>query len=202
MPDLATSIEFIADLEIYQTEKPYYVLVAAESKIDVASTKTTNLEFESHKVNVKDISSISHNYTLENAGFLVKKHTTSCMPIESRDAVRAYEIETQDFLRDHFKASHVVTYETRVSREPFYCFTRSKTILTLLQMRKNVPLKRMTVDIADPLCLEGPATGAHTDVTYTSGPWLISNRLSGEERSKYLVPGYRFRIVKKECTSR
>jgi hypothetical protein len=70
------------------------------------------------------------------------------------------------------------------------------------------------MDLADPLHTEGPARGVHNgtsssfqrscnyllkqgpDITYDSGPEVINRYLTDEERSLFLKPGYRFRIIK------
>jgi hypothetical protein len=69
------------------------------------------------------------------------------------------------------------------------------------------------MDLADPLHTEGPARGVHNgtsstfqksydlltegpDITYDSGPAVINRYLTDEEKTLYLKPGYRFRIIK------
>jgi hypothetical protein len=52
-------------------------------------------------------------------------------------------------------------------------------------------------DLADPMLVEGPATGVHTDFTVDSGPRAIDSHLPEEAKRLYLgKPGYRFRIIK------
>jgi hypothetical protein len=44
--------------------------------------------------------------------------------------------------------------------------------------------------LCDDLLKQGP------DITYDSGPAVINRYLTEEERSLFLKPGYRFRIIK------
>jgi len=64
-----------------------------------------------------------------------------------------------------------------------------------LRLRKNVLFQRAQLDLNDPLLVEGPARGVHNDVTYNSGPMIVNRYLSEEEKTLYLKPGYRIRIV-------
>jgi hypothetical protein len=51
-----TSIDFIADLQLYQHEKPYLVLLPADKKWDTEKVKTDNLQFERHNnITISDI---------------------------------------------------------------------------------------------------------------------------------------------------
>ncbi|RDW56346.1 hypothetical protein BP5796_13251 [Coleophoma crateriformis] len=87
----------------------------------------------------------------------------------------AYKTETEEMLRSSMGASFVRTYEFRA--------------------RKNIPISRPKMNIADPLLYEGPARGAHNDVTFDSGPVIINRYLSAEEKAMYLRPGFRFQII-------
>jgi len=78
-------------------------------------------------------------------------------------------------LRDRFAAVRVLTYE--------------------LRLRKNQEFRRKQFDLNEKLLLEGPAKGAHNDVTYDSGPKIIQRYLSFEDQETFLKPGYRIRIV-------
>jgi len=78
-------------------------------------------------------------------------------------------------LRKEFAAVYVKCYEVR--------------------KRENVAIQRSQMDYNDPLLVEGPAKGAHNDVTYSSGPVIINRNLSDEDKVKFLRPGYRFRIM-------
>jgi hypothetical protein len=68
---------------------------------------------------------------------------------------------------------------------------------TLFQLRKNEAFTRRVYDLSDPLLVEGPALGVHTDFTIDSGPRTIDFHLSEEAKSIYLSgQDYRFRIIK------
>jgi hypothetical protein len=66
------------------------------------------------------------------------------------------------------------------------------------QIRKNQLIPRTTniIDLHNPLEIEGPAKGAHIDSTITSGPNMVHDHLTEEDKSRFLVEGYRFRVIK------
>ncbi|KAL8421267.1 hypothetical protein RB596_002165 [Gaeumannomyces avenae] len=90
-------------------------------------------------------------------------------------ALRNAALKTEELLKERLGAVHVVCYNFR--------------------MRENIADDRLQIDLNDLLLREGPAKGAHTDVTARSGPEMIMNRLSREDFAKYRTPDYRFRIV-------
>jgi hypothetical protein len=53
-----------------------------------------------------------------------------------------------------------------------------------------------TVDLDDPTVIDAKAVGAHVDVTYGSGPYMVNRRMPEEDKAEWLRPGYRYKIVK------
>jgi hypothetical protein len=49
MPDVKASIEYLAPLPLYETEKPYLALLPPSEDFDPDTQRTDNLEYEIHK---------------------------------------------------------------------------------------------------------------------------------------------------------
>ncbi|KAK3367392.1 hypothetical protein B0T24DRAFT_710323 [Lasiosphaeria ovina] len=74
-------------------------------------------------------------------------------------------------------------------------FGAAKVVCYDLRLRESKSYRRESLASTDPLLLEGPALGAHTDITARSGPEMIKNRLGTDVFEAYRTPEYRFRIV-------
>ena len=215
MPDTTGSIEYLQNLPLYATEKPYYALFAPSADFDPNAKRLDNLEYEFHNdIRITDIRGLPSRPTLANYGFEVLEHESKHVALASREECRLYQRETEGMLADKLGAVFVKCYEVR--------------------KRENVPIIRDVMDYNDPLLIEGPARGAHSgksyipilftlfaiyvpfvlistpiydtgsspdqadgsDVTYKSGPQIINRYMSDDEKAEFLKPGYRFRIVK------
>ena len=141
MPANLAEIEFLADLPLYQTEKPYLCLLSPEQKIDPDQVRLDNLEFEKHSnIKVEDIRE-HPELQLDDCGFEYFQHKTAISEFTNPADVDAYKRETEDLLRDRFAAAKVLTYE--------------------LRLRKNQEFRRKQFDLNEKLLMEGPAKGAH-----------------------------------------
>src|SRR5947208_151717 len=142
MPNVVADIEYLKDLPLYKTEKPYLCLLPPRDDFDPDTERVDNLEFELHRnITVTDIRDTIDKYTLEVCGFQVQPHESKTLEFNTVDDVESYKRETEDLLRDMLGAEYVMCYELRT--------------------RKNVPFRRKQFDINDPLLVEGPAKGAH-----------------------------------------
>jgi hypothetical protein len=192
MPANLAEIEFLADLPLYQTEKPYLCLLSPEQQIDPDQVRLDNLEFEKHSnIRIEDVRE-HPELRLDDCGFEYIQHKTAISEFTNPADVDAYKRETEGLLRDRFAAVKVLTYE--------------------LRLRKNQEFRRKQFDLNEKLLLEGPAKGAHNgtqkhqegrissltakDVTYDSGPKIVQRYLSLEEQKAFLKRGYRVRIFK------
>jgi hypothetical protein len=197
MPANLAEIEFLADLPIYNIEKPYLCLLSPDQKVDPDQVRLDNLEFEKHS-NIHVENMREHpELRLEDCGFEYVQHKTTTSKFTGPADVDAYKRETEDLLKDRFAAVRVLTYE--------------------LRLRKNQEFRRQQFDLNEKLLLEGPAKGAHNgkrtckaseevkltieDVTYDSGPMIIKRYLSLEDQMSFLKPGYRIRIFKSVCVA-
>ena len=149
MPANVAEIEFLADLPIYSTEKPYLCLLSPDQKIDPDNVRLDNLEFEKHSnINVEDIREHSE-LCLDECGFEYVQHKSAISEFTIPADVDAYKRETEGLLRDRFGAVKVLTYE--------------------LRLRKNQECRRRQFDVNEKLLLEGPAKGAHNGRRITGG---------------------------------
>lgn len=90
MPDLIASIDHLADIPLYEEEKPYVVLVSPENR---GSHITNNLVFETHSgIQIADVRGKDDEFTLEKVGFEVMAHKSNID--EPRDARGALQIST------------------------------------------------------------------------------------------------------------
>jgi hypothetical protein len=176
MPDITADLEFLADLPLYQYEKPYLALLPLSANRDPDKERLDNLEFEVRGgIPVTDVRGQA-GFTIERCGFEVLKHESQCLVFNGVEDVEAYKRETEMLLRERFGAVHVECYH--------------------LRLRKNDPIQRKEFDINDPLLLENPAKGVHNDVTFGSGQSIIGRYLPVDVQSRFLKPGYRVRIIK------
>lgn len=195
MPPTLAEIEFLADLPLYNIEKPYLCLLPPDQKIDPDQVRLDNLEFEKHSnIHIEDIREHPELH-LEDCGFEHVQHKTAISSFNHPSDVDAYKRETEGLLKDRFAAVKVLTYE--------------------LRLRQNQEFRRKQFDLNEKLLLEGPAKGAHNgkriyeagkkvkltiqDVTYDSGPKIIQRYLSLEDQKTFLTSGYRLRIFKLVC---
>lgn len=116
-------ISFLADLPLYQTEKPYLALLSpkANSLIDPAIPRH-NLEWEDHILKVKDIRN-STEYHLGTTGFEVHRHHSKVKEVTqdskcTHSNVAAYQRETETFLKGYLDALWINCYGFRVSLLP------------------------------------------------------------------------------------
>ena len=192
MPANLAEIDFLADLPIYQTEKPYLCLLSPDQKIDPDQVRLDNLEFERHSnIKIEDIREHTE-LRIDDCGFEYVPYTSAISEFTDPADVDSYKQETERLLEDRFKAEKVLTYE--------------------LRLRKNQVFRRKQFDVNEKLLVEGPAMGAHNgkgkhktgrtssltaqDVTYDSGPKIIQRYLTPEDQTAFLRPGYRARIFK------
>ena len=114
MPSVHARLDFLADLPLYQDEKPYVVLLPAHEKRD-PDQRLNNLEWEAHDVLVTDIRGLSDTLDIDRCGFQVIRHKAASLGFDSIPDLRAYQKETETLLKERYPSSHVVCYELKVS---------------------------------------------------------------------------------------
>jgi hypothetical protein len=142
MPTIIASIDYLQNLPLYKTEKPYYCLLAPKEGYDPNSQRLDNLEYEAHNdISIRDMRDLPSPPTLSTFGFEVLNHKSDKLGLSTRDEVEEYRAETEQMLREALGAVYVKCYEVR--------------------KRENIPIERSVMDYNNPLLIEGPAKGAH-----------------------------------------
>lgn len=176
MPDVTTELDYLKDLDLYNVEKPYWCFLAPHEGFDADTQRVDNLEFEAHSnIKITDVRNTKDDIKLEEYGFQILSHTSEIPSFTSPTDVAAYKEETAQLLKETFSAVYTKCYD--------------------LIFRENVVFRRNQFDLNDPLHREGPAHGAHNDVTYQSGPMIIDRYTTREEKHLYLRRGFRVRII-------
>jgi len=183
MPQVMTTLEFLKDLELYRSEKPYFCLMPATDATEADNEQIDNLEFECHDdIRIDDMRPFVETFKLDENGFEAVHHVSRFVDIRSDNgltstmALAEYQLETEDMLTGRLEAAFVKCYD--------------------IVMRRNITFDETVFDLRDKMHVIGPARGAHNDITFNSGPTIINRYLSDDEKQRYFKPGYRFRIVK------
>ena len=115
MPGITTTIRFLADIELYQREKPYYIFWPADGSGN-RSIATSNIHYEDQEnIRVHDIREQVGSIGLEESGFEILQHVTNVpLPISNIEEIEAYKRETEQTLKKRFGALEVYCYEARV----------------------------------------------------------------------------------------
>lgn len=119
-------ISFLKHDPLYSREKPYLVLLppSQDAEID-RSIPRSNLQYESHLVDIGDVRGHIDQYPIEECGFQYIQHKTGVNSLlglhgdgPTREDVDTYTVETEAVLKDFFQAEHVVCYDFRVCGSP------------------------------------------------------------------------------------
>jgi hypothetical protein len=141
MPDVKADLEYLADIPLYATEKPYLCLLSPSDGFDPETDRADNLEYEIHHgITITDMRDRA-DITIASHGFQILNHTSEFPDLESVRDVDSYKRETEQLLQESLGAAYVCCYD--------------------LRKRRNQVFDRTQFDVYDPLMEEGPAKGAH-----------------------------------------
>ena len=141
MPNIVADIEYLKDLPLYKSVKPYYQLYSPNAPLPPGA-KQHNLEHELHRnILVTDIRDCAEKPVIDVSGFEVLNHNSDILEFNAPVDVEDYKQETERLLMEELDAEFVHCYE--------------------LKRRKNIQFERNQIDVNDPLLVEGPARGAH-----------------------------------------
>src|ERR1700690_2042808 len=105
MPANLAEVEFLADLPVYQTEKPYLCLLSPDQNIDPDQVRLDNLEFEKHSnIHVEDMRE-HPELDIDECGFEYTQHQSPISNFTDPADVDAYKRETEGLLKDRFGAA-------------------------------------------------------------------------------------------------
>ncbi|KAK2783761.1 hypothetical protein FQN52_009505 [Onygenales sp. PD_12] len=171
MSPIMAPVDFLADLPIYETEKPYwlYPLAGSDDKI------MTNVVMEPKHVEINDARKLAPQ--LEKNGFEIHRHKTRCSQFATVEDIERYKQETAELLRAVIpNVEHVVVYNAT--------------------LRRNQPqTENLEIDVEDPLLVNAPATAVHIDATPKSGPEIVMRHLDDAIIQQYTKPGFAFSVI-------
>lgn len=147
MPDVEASLDFLARLKLYESEKPYVFLPLESLGLDPDETRLDNLEFESHEhIPIRDMRDVP-DLSVDINGFEYYRHETHFRKFDAPADIDAYRSETDGLLQKRFSAMYVLTSEVRLRRNEAFG-------------------RREFDDIEDKLMVKGPAKGAHVGTLF------------------------------------
>ena len=112
-PQQSISLEFIKDLELYHTEKPYFVVI--EEGEGKAPSTATNLELAPvHNISLQDIRGREADFTIERNGFKYVKHEAQVAANDEEDNWVAYSQEMARLIQEECGSEKVICYDYRV----------------------------------------------------------------------------------------
>ncbi|KAK0624007.1 hypothetical protein B0T14DRAFT_517387 [Immersiella caudata] len=181
--DISATLEFLEDLELYKTERPYILTPHGHGLDHLGDSKNgqslNTVRLINGEVVVRDIRGLGQDkFTLQDAGFGIVNNETRNKTLDfmSEEARKDYGRETEEFWKKELEAEYVLTYNVRLRRNGYW--------------DPNEP-----VDVAARGWIDPPAKGIHVDLTFEQAPILVSNHLTEQSKTEYLAPGYRYRIV-------
>jgi hypothetical protein len=140
MPDIQGSIDFLADLPAYKTEKQYLILLPVESDLDPEAQNLTNLSYELRSTLIRDIRSDA-SFKLDTCGAQLLSHKSRFRSFSTPEELKAYRAEVDELLYATFNPVFARYYKARV--------------------RINEPRNADSFDHKDPLLVERPSKAAH-----------------------------------------
>ncbi|KAI1130214.1 hypothetical protein F5Y10DRAFT_276210 [Nemania abortiva] len=178
MPDVTSKLDFLADLDLYKTERPFVFTPGQEfeEKLDTGEENLNTVQLEWADVLLKDIRG-KEKYSLGDNGFEVAKNETRNLSLDflENSAREDYARETEEFWTSYLNAEYTLCYNVKLRRNGYW--------------DPSEP-----VDLVRRGWLEPPAKGIH-DLTFEQAPVLIARKLAEHGMEEYLQPGYRYRVV-------
>jgi len=113
MATLKGEMDFLADLPLYKTQKPYLILPKVEDGWAVDDPRLTNLKWISYRVPIHDMR--GGDFNLDTAGFQQVDHESANLVFDTIASKEAYMLETEAMLRDLLKAEFVKCYDSVVT---------------------------------------------------------------------------------------
>ena len=112
--DLETTIDFIADLSLYETEKPFFVYPSLTQSKYSPDDELSNVQWETHPVTVHSIRD-TPDLVFEQAGFRYLEHESAYLSANDLDTAAKYQKETEELLGSCFNAEFIKCYIYKVA---------------------------------------------------------------------------------------
>ncbi|TPX14160.1 uncharacterized protein E0L32_000554 [Thyridium curvatum] len=179
MLDVQSKLEFLADLDLYKTQRPFIFTPGqdSEKQIDTGEHNLNTVELQYETVTLLDIRH-EPGYKMQECGFelVANEMQNTGLNFLEESARNQYACETEEFWVKHLNAEYALCYDVKLRRNGFW--------------DPDEP-----VDLLKRGWLEPPARGIHVDLTFEQAPVLITKHLTGRGQQQYLKPGFRIRIV-------
>jgi hypothetical protein len=107
-------LQFIQDLRLYDTEKPYYMVQGEEDGIPESAKTNIVLETRSN-VPVHDIRGMESALSLEDDGFMYFEHETQIGTRFDEDTISEDIKELLDWVQKQIVSERTICYDYRVS---------------------------------------------------------------------------------------
>ena len=114
MDAVKTTLDFLADSPVYDTQKPFVVLRDIKHKGTHKNAQLTNIEWDVRPVLINDLRLQSNDFTLESAGFQIFDHVSSHLRFTDIPSMSKYQQETESTLTHLFEADFVLCYDCKV----------------------------------------------------------------------------------------
>ena len=118
MLEVQSTLDFLADLDLYKTERPFVFTPSQEfeEKVSTSEAVLNTVELDPEVVTLRDIRG-QKDFSLSESGFeLVRNESLATAKefseIEARDD---YARQTEKFWMKHLNAEYVLTYNVKVS---------------------------------------------------------------------------------------
>lgn len=120
MPDIQSQLEFLSDLDLYKTQRPFLFTPSRhlEGMVDVTPKTLNTINLGWKPIVFRDIRGHEASYSLGEAGFETVKFLPANSEFDSfssKETRQAYMAETEDFLKARFNANEVICYNVKVS---------------------------------------------------------------------------------------
>jgi len=109
MAEIIGTVNYIADIPLYTTVKPYSL--SGDTYVQIAQT---NIQTDERNVKIKNVRDREDEFSYENNSFRFVTFPTAVEWDGSPDKSVQYLEETRQFLLDEFKADRIICYDIRV----------------------------------------------------------------------------------------
>ena len=113
--DVHVTLKFLQWQSLYETEKPFQIFIDIPD--DAEDKRNTNLVFEDVPLTVHDVRAIGEIRSIDDKGFIYRKHTSSVTNFSNRKLVdETYLPEIEALLRSQLdEVDRVFFFDWRVS---------------------------------------------------------------------------------------
>ena len=114
--ELDITLKFLDWQELYSNEKPFQIFIDIPD--DAVDQRGSNLVFKDIQVPLKDVRTMPDHFSLDDNGFIYRKHKTNISDLADRETVETiYLPEVESILRKEMEGvDRVFFFDWRVSQ--------------------------------------------------------------------------------------